>query len=273
MSRPGVAVAYRWELRKLAAQRRTYLGLGAMAVLPLVFVVGVLANDDGDMQGALFSQVLDSGLATPLVLLLFGSAFLFPLVAALVAGDIVATEDQHGTLKTLLTRSVDRSAIFAAKTLAAVTYGLLALAIFALVATATGIAAWGLDPLRSLSGTPIEVPRALALIGGTLAAYGPPLLAVASVALMLSTLARNSAAAVVGTLLLVVVMQIVVSVPGTEALHPYLLPEQLTAWQGLLRDPIDWAPIGHAAWVSLLYAVPCLAIAARAFARRDVTGG
>ena len=33
------------------------------------------------------------------------------------------------------------------------------------------------------------------------------------------------------------------SVPGTEALEPYLLPRQLSAWQGLLRDPIDWAPI------------------------------
>lgn len=272
MSRPGVAVAYRWELRKLAAQRRTYLGLGAMAGLPLAFTVGVAANG-GDLEGALFSQVVESGLATPLVLLLFGSAFLFPLVAALVAGDIVATEDQHGTLKTILTRSVDRGAVFAAKALAAVTYGLVALAVFGVVATAAGVAAWGLDPLRSLSGTEIEVPRALALIGGTLAAYGPPLGAVASIALMLSTLARNSAAAVVGTLMVVVVMQIVAAVPGTEALHAYLLPDQLTAWQGLLRDPIDWAPIGHAAWVSLLYAVPCLVVAARAFGRRDVTGG
>ena len=142
MSRPGVAVAYRWELRKLAAQKRTYLGLGAMVALPLAFTVGVAA-DGGDMEGALFSQVVDSGLATPLVLLLFGSAFLFPLVAALVAGDIVATEDQHGTLKTILTRSVDRGAVFAAKALAAVTYGLLALAIFAVVATTTGIARVG----------------------------------------------------------------------------------------------------------------------------------
>jgi ABC-2 type transport system permease protein len=273
MSRPGVAVAYRWELRKLAAQKRTYLGLGAMAALPITFTVAVAANGADGMEGALYSQVVDSGLATPLALLLFGSAFLFPLVAALVAGDIVATEDQHGTLKTILTRSVDRGAVFAAKALAAGTYGLIALGTFAVVAIAAGAVAWGIEPLRSLSGTEIAVPRSLALIGGALVAYGAPLLAVASLALLLSTVARNSAGAVVGTLLIVVVMQIVASVPGTEALQPYLLPEQMTAWQGLLRDPIDWAPIGHAAWVSLAYAVPCLALAARAFGRRDVTGG
>jgi ABC-2 type transport system permease protein len=267
-----VAVAYRWELRKLVAQKRTYLGLGAMAALPLVFTVGVAA-DGGEGEGALFSQVVESGLATPLAILVFGSAFLFPLVVSLVAGDIVATEDHHGTLKTILTRSVDRGAVFAGKALAAVTYGAVALAVFGAVALAAGVVAWGLDPLRSLSGTEIAVPRGLVLTGGALVAYGPPLLAVASIALLLSTASRNSAGAVVGTLLIVVVMQIVDSIPGARALHPYLLPDQFTAWEGLLRDPIDWAPIGHAAWVSLAYVVPCLVAAAAVFRRRDVTGG
>jgi ABC-2 type transport system permease protein len=272
MSRPGVAVAYRWELRKLAAQKRTYLGLGAMAALPLVFTAGV-AVDGGEGEGVLFSQVVDSGLATPLVILLFGSAFLFPLVAALVAGDIVATEDHHGTLKTILTRSLDRGAVFAGKALAAATYGAVALAVFGVVALAAGAIAWGLEPLQSLSGTEIAVPRGLALIAGALLAYVPPLLAVASIALLLSTAARNSAAAVVGTLMIVVVMQILASIPGLEAVHPYLLPDQFTAWEGLLRDPIDWAPMAHAAWVSLAYVMPCLVAAAAVFRRRDVTGG
>ena len=55
-------------------------------------------------------------------MLLFLSGFLLPLVAALVAGDIVANEDGNGTLKTILTRSVDRGQVFAAKALAAMTY-------------------------------------------------------------------------------------------------------------------------------------------------------
>ena len=37
----------------------------------------------------------------PLVLLLFGSIWLFPLITALVAGDIIAAEDHNGTLKTI----------------------------------------------------------------------------------------------------------------------------------------------------------------------------
>jgi len=268
----GIAVAYRWELRKLAAQKRTYLGLAGMALLPLIFTVTV-AIDGGNVEGSIFGRVSETGLTTPLILLFFGSAFLFPLTAALVAGDIVATEDHHGTLKTILTRSIDRGAVFGAKALAAITYGLVSLLVFAAVAVAAGVAAWGLHPLTSLSGTEIAVPRALALIAAALAAYLIPLITVASIALVLSTVARNSAAAVVGTLLIVVLMQIVAGIPGTEAVQPYLLPDQFDAWQGLLRDPIDWAPIWHATWVSLLYAVPCLVAAAAVFRRRDVAGG
>ena len=70
----------------------------------------------------------ESGLAIPLVGLFFGAFWLFPLITALVAGDIVATEDGNGTLKTILTRSVDRWQIFAGKVLAAFTYAFAALA-------------------------------------------------------------------------------------------------------------------------------------------------
>jgi ABC-2 type transport system permease protein len=268
----GIAVAYRWELRKLAAQKRTYLGLAGMAVLPLIFVAAVLI-DGGEVRDALFGRVTETGLSTPLVLLYFGSAFLFPLAAALVAGDIVATEDHHGTLKTILTRSVDRGPIFAAKAPAAITYALVALLRFAAVAVAAGVAAWGLHPLTSLSGTELGVSRTLVLTGGALLVYLLPLGAVASIALLLSTVARNSAAAVVGALLLVVVMQIVAEIPGLEAVQPYLLTDQFDAWQGLLREPIDWGPIGRAAWTSLVYALPCLLAAAEVFRRRDVAGG
>jgi hypothetical protein len=34
----GTLVAYRWEVRKLLAQKRTYIGIGAAALLPIVFV-------------------------------------------------------------------------------------------------------------------------------------------------------------------------------------------------------------------------------------------
>jgi ABC-2 type transport system permease protein len=63
--------------------------------------------------------VRDSGPAIPLVGLFFGSIWFFPLVTAPVSGDIVAAEDGNGTLKTILTRSVERWEVFTGKVLAA----------------------------------------------------------------------------------------------------------------------------------------------------------
>jgi ABC-2 type transport system permease protein len=90
---------------------------------------------------------------------------------------------------------------------------------------------------------------------------------------LLSTVARNSAAAVIGTIGFVILLFIVTQIPGLESFHPYLLTEQFQNWQGLLRTPTDWTPIWHSAWVCALYAVPSLMGAYLVFLRRDVTGG
>ena len=125
------APSTRWELRKLVAQKRTYLGLGAAIAVPIIFVVA-LSLQTGQPEDVAFGRyVRESGLAIPPVILIFGSYWLFPLVTALVAGDIVAAEDHNGTLKTILTRSVGRGRIFAAKALAAFTYALVALVAWA----------------------------------------------------------------------------------------------------------------------------------------------
>jgi ABC-2 type transport system permease protein len=198
---------------------------------------------------------------------------MFPLITALVAGDIVASEDHNGTLKTILTRSVERGQVFAAKMLATATYAIAAIALTGTVAVVAGSLASGFNPLPTLSGTTISASRALVLVGASLLVYLMPILAIAAIGLLLSTVFRNSAAAVVGTLMASLMLQLVGILPGLEGLRPYLLSTQFEAWQGLLRQPADWAPIVRAAWVCALYAVPSLAAALLVFLRRDVAGG
>ena len=84
---------------------------------------------------------------------------------------------------------------------------------------------------------------------------------------------RNSAAAVVGTLMFSLLIQLIGILPGLESTHPYLLSTQFNAWQGLLRTPADWTPILRSLWVCSLYALPALLAALVAFLRRDVAGG
>jgi ABC-2 type transport system permease protein len=71
--------------------------------------------------------------------------------------------------------------------------------------------------------------------------------------------------------MLSLIMQLLAIISALDFIRPYLLPQQFNAWQGLLRDPIDWDPIVRAAWVSALYAVPSLFAALTVFVRRDVT--
>jgi ABC-2 type transport system permease protein len=272
--RPGVRAVYRWELRKLVAQKRTFIGIAAAFAVPLIFVVALLADSSGGgPEDVPFGQyVRESGLAIPLVCLFFGAIWLLPLITALVAGDIVAAEDSNGTLKTILTRSVDRWQVFTGKVLAAVTYTLGVLTTYVAVGVVAGGLAFGFKPLTTLSGTTVGVGRALVLTTAGTVTYALPLLAIAAIALLLSTLSRNSAAAVVGTLILSFMLQLLAVISGLDFLRPYLLSEQFDSWQGLLREPTDWAPIGHAAWVSACYAVPALLWAFLAFLRRDVAG-
>jgi ABC-2 type transport system permease protein len=273
--RPRTVTAYRWELRKLVSQKRTYLGLGLAVVLPLIFVVFQSLHQRHGHEGdnTFARQITQSGLATPVLMLLFESAFFLPLIAALVAGDIVAAEDGNGTLKTILTRSVDRGQVFAAKTLAAFTYAALAVLLSSVVATVAGVASWGFNTIVTLSGTVVSAPKGLLLVFAANAVFLIPLLTVASIGVMLSTVTRNSAAAVVSTIAVPIVLYIVAAIPGLEAIHPYLLTQQFQAWQGLMRTPTDWAPILHSLWVCALYAVPALFAAYLVFLRRDVAGG
>ena len=116
---PGTAVVLGWELRRLAAQRRSWLGIATAFAGPLVFVAAMsLANTALPKDTPFGRYTRDTGLAGPLVLLGFGGMWFLPLLTAMVTGDIFSAEDHHGTWKTYLTRSVSRNRVFLAKMIA-----------------------------------------------------------------------------------------------------------------------------------------------------------
>ena len=268
----AVAKVYRWEIAKLLAQKRTYLGVGTAALVPVIFVVVLVLQTGGPNDVPLGRYIRDTGLAVPFVVLFFMSIWGFPLITALVAGDIVAAESQHGTLKTILTRSRDRGEVFTGKVLATITYTLTIILAMGLVGLVAGSIAWGFHPLTSLSGTKVSAGHGVGLLAASLAIYAFPLVGIAAFGLMLSTITRNSAAAVVGTLMWALLMQLLGVLPGTESFRAYLLGTQFDAWHGFLRTPADWSPVIRAVWVCALYIALPLAAAYTVFLRRDVAG-
>jgi ABC-2 type transport system permease protein len=268
----AVAKIYRWELAKLLAQKRTYLGLLSAALVPVIFVVVLVLQSGGPNDVPLGRYIRQTGLAVPFVVLFFMSIWGFPLITSLVAGDIVAGEHHNGTLKTILTRSRDRGQVFAGKVLAAVTYTLTVVFAMGLVGLVAGSIAWGFHPLTSLSGTKVSAAHGLALLVASMGIYVLPLAGIAAFALLLSTITRNSAAAVVGALMWALLMQLLGVLPGTESFRPYLLGTQFEAWHGFLRVPADWTPVIRALWVCALYILVPLLGAYLVFLRRDVAG-
>ena len=268
----AVGRVYEWELAKLLAQKRTYLGLVAAALVPIIFVTVLVFQTGGPNDVPLGRYIRDTGLAVPFVVLFFMSIWGLPLITALVAGDIVAAESHNDTLKTILTRSRDRGQVFAGKVLAVLTYTFVVVFAMGLAGLIAGGLAWGFHPLTSLSGTKVSTGHGFGLLVASMVVYFLPLAGIAAFGLMLSTVTRNSAASVVGTLMFALLMQLIGVLPGTESIRPYLLGTQFDAWHGFLRVPADWTPVIRALWVCALYiGVPAIA-AYLVFLRRDVAG-
>jgi ABC-2 type transport system permease protein len=100
-----MVAVYLWELRKLRAQKRTYLGLIGASLVPIAFVLALAFQSGGPSEVPLGRTIRETGLVTPFVVLFFMSIWGLPLVTALVAGDIVASESHNGTLKTTRRRA------------------------------------------------------------------------------------------------------------------------------------------------------------------------
>jgi ABC-2 type transport system permease protein len=176
------------------------------------------------------------------------------------------------TLKLILTRSLRRGQILAGKALASFTYVVLVVLGLLLGGTIAGLSAWGWHPLRNLDGTVLSAPHALALTFAALGVFAVPLIGVAAFGLMLSTVTRNSAASIVGTLVYALTQEAIGGLVHQTWAKLYLLSDQFDGWHGVFMSPTDWTLIGRAFWVTALYTVVPLAIAFAYFSRRDVAG-
>jgi ABC-2 type transport system permease protein len=262
----------RWELYKLLRQRRTFLGLGATALVPILFVIALEITGHGPRSGdtPFAAQLLENGLVVPLITLSFATFVLLPLVVVFVAGDSVAGEVSAGTLKTILGRSVGRTGLFFSKAAAVAIYCLVVPAVLVGGALATGYLSSGFEPIAGPGGALIGVGRGIAFAWASAGLVALPLMALSAFALFLSVATHNSLGAGVGAVVLVLLLRLASGLGLAGPLDPYLLTNQFEAWLNLTRDPIVWEPVIRSAWVSLLWAAVFLAAAWAVFVRRDV---
>lgn len=265
--------AYMAELQKLFAQLTTRL-LALVAVLGPFAFAAVLKVQSGTPSDALFGAwVHSSGFATSLVILGFAGSWGFPILAGVLAGDLFASEDRHGTWKTILTRSCTREDVFAAKLLAA---GSLAACLSALLAAASviaGVTFVGAHPLVNLSGELTASGRMLALTAVSWLYCLLPVLAYTSLAILFSVATRNGILGVLGPLLVALVTQLLDLIGKGVIVHLLLIGSAFDGWHGLFVSHPFLGPLLVSGAVCVLWIAACLIASWRILRRRDFVGG
>jgi ABC-2 type transport system permease protein len=270
--RPSLLDAIVWETTKLAAQLRMRATLLFCLVAPPLIVV-IVNGQQRPPKDSLFGRYIhESGYAVALLTLGFAASWVLPLLTAIVAGDIFASEDHHATWKTVLTRSASRTQIFWAKTITASGFAITALVVLAASTIVSSVLIVGHQPVTGLTGQLIPSGSAAELVGASWATALPPLLGFTCFAILLSVGSRNAAFGVAAPVVIGLVMVLVGALGGIEALRPLLLTTPFEAWHGLLAEHRFYGPFYDGLAVSAGWCVVCLTWAFLMLRRRDFTG-
>ncbi|UTI63763.1 ABC transporter permease [Paraconexibacter antarcticus] len=270
---PSLLDAIGWEVTKLAAQLRARLTLLICAVAPVLVVV-VIKGQQRPPKDSLYGRYIHhSGFAVPLLMLGFAGQWVLPLLTAIVAGDIFASEDAHGTWKTVLTRSASRAQLFWAKTITALAFAVTVLLVLAASTILASVLLVGHQDLTGLTGQVIPSGTAARLVVESWATAVAPLLGFTCLAILLSVRTRNPAFGIAAPVVLGMVMQLAGSLGGVEAVRPFLLTTPFESWHGLLAAPHFTSPLVSGLVTSAGWCVVTLAAAFVLLTRRDITEG
>jgi ABC-2 type transport system permease protein len=211
---------------------------------------------------------------------------LLPLLVAVLGSDIVSAEQSEGTDKLLLTRGRRRWKVLLSKVIALFVFttltlacgGLLAYLISAIVLEPRG---WSVPTFTGFrfteSGLDVEAVRQLPLWQDTIIAYGLEwfsLLAVASIALLLSVLFRSNAAAM-GTMLASLIGGTIltrISPDWTAGKYLFVSALPLADYYSGGAPPYDGMSLTFCVSLLAVWSVGALVAAFAIFTRRDIFG-
>ena len=256
MSRYGAAT--RTEVIKLCAQLPLQLLTVLVIAGPIAFA-GLLSGQSGSPSDAVLGNwAHTSGFSLSLVLLSFAGNWGAPIVAGVLAGDLFASEDRHRTWKTILASSTTLWEIFVGKLLAA---ALLTLALGLALGAASilgGVIFVGAHPMVNLSGQLLSSLHLLGLVCVAWLLTLLPLLAFASIAVLVSIATRNAIVGVLAPLLVGLVNQVLSLTGNGVWLHLLLLSSGFTAWSGLFVQPAFLGPALVSELACLVWIGACL---------------
>ncbi|MBA8825954.1 ABC-2 type transport system permease protein [Saccharopolyspora lacisalsi] len=263
----------RVELRRQFTRRRTRLGLGCLAVLPLLLLLAFeLGGDDHDSHHTLADTATFGGMNFAAFTLFAATNFLLVVIVALFFGDTVAGEASWSSLRYLLAAPIPRTRLLRQKALAAAVLSCFGLALMVLMALGTGLLWYGGDPLLGSTDEVLGLSAGLLRLGGGCLFLTLHLMWIAGLALWLSVSIDAPLGAVGSAVLVSILSQILDEISALGPLRMLLPTHYSTAWTELLGDEVDWTALANGVFSGLVYGTLFTALALHHFRRKDITG-
>jgi ABC-2 type transport system permease protein len=277
--RPAVLSWFRFlrsELRLIFLRWRNLALLAVLAAIPVLVGLALkLAGSGGQGGGgggpAFLDQVAGNGVFLAFASLTILLTLVLPLAVAVVAGDSIAGEAGHGTLRYLLTVPAGRTRLLGVKYTAVVIFCLAACATAGVAALVTGAVLFPVGPVTLLSGTTVSLGTGLLRLVLVTAYVAAGMAALAAIGLAVSAFTEHPIGAIAAILVIAVASEVADNVPQFHAVHPYLPTHWWLSFDGLLRAPVDWGELTHGLVSFGLYVIIFGAIAWARFTSADVT--
>jgi ABC-type transport system involved in multi-copper enzyme maturation permease subunit len=265
---------FRSELRLVFGRPRNLALLGVLAAVPVFLgvVFRFTVSDDQGVGGPAFlNQLAGNGVFLALVVMPLMLAVILPLAMAVVAGDSIAGEASHGTLRGLLTVPAGRTRLLTVKYAVIVVFAKSACLLVAAVALIMGLLLFRTGPVTLLSGTTVSLGAGVARIVVVALYAAVAMAALGAIGLAASTLTEHPVGAIAGLVVVVVGSEIADAVPQLSAIHAYLPTHWWLSWDGLLTSPVDWSGVEHGLVSFAIYIVIFGAFAWARLTSADIT--
>jgi ABC-2 type transport system permease protein len=256
------------EVRLVLRRPRNLFALLFLGCLPVLIGIGVIVR--GNSSSPMLASVTGNGLVLPVIALLMTQTLLLPLVVAMVAADAFAGESSHGTLRGLLIAPVGRIRLVGVKAFGVLVMSIVAVAVIAASGILTGLILVGSDGMVTLSGTTLSVGDGLARV---LLAVGWSIVvtaAVGMVALAVSAFTEHPLVVMAATMGVLILFQVLGSVPALGWLQPVLITTNLSAVMDVLRDPMTTGALGTGLIRACCYLLIGVSVSLARMGTRDV---
>lgn len=270
------------ELIKIAAKRRSYIGLAVITLLVGVILFAMKADGlayisfiTSSFEQTLSFQgnILNGNLIAYIILQML--IIHVPLLVALVTGDLVSGEAASGTLRILISKPLSRSSLILSKFLAGSVYTLVMLLWLAVMALGIGRLLFGTGDLMMLNNEGLIVLQNQDVLWRFLSGFGIAylsLVTVATLSVTLSCFTDNSIGPIVTTMAIIILFTVVgtLDVPVFDAVRPWLFTTHMTAWRFFFEDPLPINEIFISVTVLIIHIFSLLGIALYKFNRKDI---